>query len=151
MENFKKIIAPLLKSLKIEAPKLQDGQLFIELEGGLKVNMLCNWEGSVILVANLGGLQPASPELLWQLLEKNLFCELPQVQISAAAQDQTIILWVQERLSQLDSSSLSRLFERFVRTAKEVGLMLASQAPTRPKAGGRPPLLNRSRLGTYSA
>lgn len=151
MEDFEKMVAPLLKSLKIEVSKIQDGQLFIELDDGLKVNMVCNWEGSVILVSNLGGIEQASPELLWALLEKNLFCELPQVQISAAAEDKKIIIWVQERLSQLNSSTLHKLFDRFVRTSKEVRLMLAEQKPVQPKPGNGPSALARGRLGGYSA
>lgn len=150
MDSFEKIVAPLLRTLKIEASKIQEDQVFIELEGGLRVNMLCNWEGSVILMANVGGIKQASLELLWSLLERNLFCELPQVQISASAQDKKIILWVQERLSLLDSSSLHRLFERFVRTAKDVGVMLESKTPAPPKPGIGPSGLTKSRLGAYS-
>ncbi|WP_223537148.1 CesT family type III secretion system chaperone [Pseudomonas sp. GL-B-16] len=149
MEIFEKIVTPLFKSLKIEASKIQDGQFFIELAEGLKVNVICNWEGSVILVANLGGVKDSSQELLWNLLEKNLFCELPQIQISAAAEDKKIIIWTQERLSQLNSSSLNTLFERFVRRAKEVSLIMTNQGQAQPKAASGPPLLTRSRLGTY--
>lgn len=78
MEIFEKIVTSLFKSLKIETSKIQNGQFFIELAEGLKVNVICNWEGSVILVANLGGVKDNSPKLLWNLLENNLFCELPQ-------------------------------------------------------------------------
>lgn len=151
MESFEKIVSHLLKSLKIESSKIQDGQFFIELDDGLKVNVICNWEGSVILMANLGSVEKDSPERLWALLEKNLFCELPQIQVSAAAQDRKIIIWVQERLSQLNSSSLHKLFERFVRTSKEVSAMLTMQKPIPSKPGSGPSMLTRSRLGAYSA
>lgn len=42
-------------------------------------------------------------EQLWRLLEEDLFCEFPHIQISASADEKKIILWTPERLSQLDS------------------------------------------------
>ncbi len=147
MQNFEQIVASLLESLKIQAPKISAGQFFVELSDGLKVNIICNWENNVILVANVGGTQDNTQELLWHLLEKNLFCELPHIQISASAEDKKIILWTQERLSQLDSRSLNALFERFARRAAEISVILAGQKQRQPKAVGDSSLRNRTRLG----
>lgn len=147
MQNFEKIVASLLESLKIEAPQISDGQFFVELSDGLKVNIICNWENNVIMVANVGGTKDNSPQLLWHLLEENLFCELPHIQISASAEDKKIILWTQERLSQLDSRSLNALFERFMRRVKEVSVILAGQEQSQPKAFSETSSRNRTRLG----
>ncbi|MEO4017889.1 hypothetical protein [Pseudomonas rossensis] len=69
---------------------------------------------------NLGVVDLKDAEQLLRLLEEDLFCEFPHIQISASADEKKIILWTQERLSQLDSSYLIALFERLIRRAEEI-------------------------------
>lgn len=132
MSTFEKIIAPLLSELNLDTSAVKDEHCFIELSNDLRVNIICNWMDSVIFVTNLGVPKNTSSQtLLWALLENNLFCELPQVQISAAANEKKIIIWVQERLSQLDAKSLSDLFDRLMRKAKEIKLLMNGQEPAK--------------------
>ena len=112
---------PLLHELHVAPAQVEDDHCCIELDDGLQVNIVCNWMDSVIFAVNLG--VPAKfphDTLLWSLLEKNLFCELPQVQISAAAEEKKIIVWTQERLIYLDARTLRDLFGRLMHRAREV-------------------------------
>lgn len=126
MSNFEHVVKPLLKFMKVELKsELKDNHCLLELDSGMQVNLYGNWHESLIIVANLGELKSAEQKtLLWNLLEENLFFELPHIQISAAAEEKKIIVWTQERLSQLDSSSTIKLFQRFVERAEEVQKMI---------------------------
>lgn len=120
MKVFEKTISPLLKKLQIDPAPNSDNHYVLALDNGLQMHLIGNWQDTLIMLMNLGCADLKGAEPLWHLLEDNLFCEFPHIQISASADEKKIILWTQERLSQLDSSSLLALFERFMQRAEEI-------------------------------
>lgn len=150
MKVFEKTVSPLLKKLGLEAAPNPDNHYVLELDNGLQMHLIGNWQDNLIMVMNLGVTDLKDAEQLWRLLEENLFCEFPHIQISASADEKKIILWTQERLSQLDSSSLIALFERLIRRAEEILERVNGKAEGLPKASKRMEVATRLNSNSWS-
>lgn len=137
MKGFEKTVSPLLKKLGVDPAPNPDNHYVLALDNGLQMHLIGNWQDTLIMVMNLGVADLKSAEPLWHLLEENLFCEFPHIQISASADEKKIILWTQERLSQLDSSTLLALFERFMQRAEEILRRMNGKSGAAPTASKR--------------
>lgn len=150
--RFQTVMQPLLKHLNVDSTQLEQANSYqITLEG-MTINLVGITAEVLLVAANLGA-PSGNKDIAWQLLELNLFGEaFPPVQISAVAENHSVMLWAQERLVHLEPSALIGLFERFLDNALRLRKWLHEPDSTSlgaPTVHGQPAVLNsvQQRLG----
>ncbi|WP_034951028.1 CesT family type III secretion system chaperone, partial [Erwinia oleae] len=124
---FHRTVEPLLRHLKVDPTALAGGNSYHIEFPHYSVQLLNIHQVSLLMLLSPGRIaEESDPSLPWTLLQLNMFDgERPAIHISALAEQKSLVLWTQERLTQIDAAGVIAQFDRLVARGEEVAQLCA--------------------------